>query len=196
MSAYLTLADTDYVSPSVTLNQSLIVQASSIIDGLCRRSLEVTSYTERIPLVDSLPGGSGYQRGHLTYFPVVAIISAKGRPQYNALSGNFFGPPGFEDIADLSVIDVDKQTGSVACGFNPFGSPYSELEVTYTSGWEVIPDAIKAACGLFINQLAANPNANVKSKKDFDFSIEYFGNSYVTPDIADLLRPFILHSFR
>jgi hypothetical protein len=68
--------------------------------------------------------------------------------------------------------------------------------VSYTSGWEIIPDKVKVACGLLIGQMATNPNSNVKSKKDFDYSIEYFGNNMITPEIADLLSEFELRSFR
>ncbi|MDB5053280.1 MAG: hypothetical protein JWM44_1330 [Bacilli bacterium] len=192
---YLTTSDTDYVSPGVTLTTSLIIRASAIIDGYCKRSLDVTSYTERVPLTD-YQNMNSYQRGHLSYYPVIDVTLVKGRPLYNILSGNIFGPPPFEPINDLSILDIDKNIGNFICGFNIFGVPYSELEVTYTSGWAVIPEAVKVACGMIASQLANNANPNVKAKKDLDSAIEYFGNSMVTPEIADLLSLYILRSFR
>lgn len=188
MSQYLEITDTDYVPSGVKLTESLIIRASAIIDGRCKREIGVKTYTERIRLTDA-------QRGHLSYYPVVDVLKAKGRPKPGVL-GNFFGPPSFEAIDDLSIIDVDKEIGTVWCGYSPFGSAYEELEVTYTSGWEIIPDKVKVACGLIVGQLFTNTNSNVKSKKDFDFSIEYFGNSMITPEIADLLSEFELRSFR
>ncbi|MBE7901072.1 hypothetical protein [Paenibacillus polymyxa] len=188
MSQYLELTDSDFVPVGIKLTTPLILRASAVIDGRCKREIGVTTYTERIPLTDQ-------QRGHLSYYPVVEVKEVKGRPK-QGLMGNFFGPPGFETITDTSTIDIDKDIGTVWCGFSPFGSAYAELEVTYTSGWETIPDKVKVACGLIIGQLAANPNSNVKSKKDFDYSIEYFGNSMITPEIADLLYEFEHRSFR
>jgi hypothetical protein len=188
MSRYIEVTDTDYVPASVKLTEPLIIRASAIIDGKCKREIGVKAYTERIRLTDA-------QRGHLSYYPVVDVLSAKGRPTQSVL-GNFFGPPNFENIDDLSIIDVDKEIGTVWCGHSPFGSAYEELEVSYTSGWEIIPDKVKVACGLLIGQMATNPNSNVKSKKDFDYSIEYFGNNMITPEIADLLSEFELRSFR
>lgn len=188
MSQYLELTDTDYVPTGVKLTEALVIRASAIIDGKCRREIEAKTYTERIPLTDQ-------QRGHLSYFPVVEVLEAKGRAKLG-LMGNFFGPSGFEPIADIRAIDIDKEIGTVWCGYSPFGLAYAELEVTYTSGWETIPDKVKVACGLIIGQLVANPNSNVKSKKDFDYSIEYFGNNMITPEIADLLSEYELRSFR
>lgn len=188
MSRYLEITDTNYVPAGVKLTEPLIIRASAIIDGKCKREIGLKTYTERIRLTDA-------QRGHLSYYPVVDMLNAKGRPTQSVL-GNFFGPPNFENIDDLSIIDVDKEIGTVWCGHSPFGSAYEELEVSYTSGWEIIPDKVKVACGLLIGQMATNPNSNVKSKKDFDYSIEYFGNNMITPEIADLLSEFELRSFR
>jgi len=180
MSQYLELADTSYVSDGVTLTESLIIRASALIDGYCRREIGLKAYKERIPLTN--------QRGHLSFYPVIEIDSVKGRAS-SGLMGNFFGAPGFVEM-DKSNIDVDLSTGVLMSALSPFGSTFAELEVEYTSGWEVIPEKVKVACGLLVNQLVANPNSNVKSKKDFDFSIEYFGNSMITPEIANLLSEY------
>ncbi|MMZ67024.1 hypothetical protein D1872_295650 [compost metagenome] len=108
---------------------------------------------------------------------------------------NFFGAPEFE-VVDPASIDVDKQIGTVICGGNLFGAPYSELEITYSSGWETVPEKVKVACGLIAGQISTNPNSNVKSKKDFDYSIEYFGGGMINPEVADLLSEYVLRSFR
>lgn len=189
MSAYLEITDTSYVSVGVTLTNQLILRASAIIDGCCKREIGVKSYTERIPLTEM-------QRGHLSYYPVVAITLLKGRPKHGITGTDFFGPPQFETIADTSIMDVDVNTGAVWCGNSLFGAPYTELEVTYTSGWTTIPDNVKVACGMIIDQLVHASNPNVKAKKDFDSSIEYFGNSLISPEIASLLSEYRLISFR
>lgn len=188
MSQYLTTSDTDYVGAGVELTIPLIIRASALIDGYCNREIGPKSYIERIPLTPE-------QRGHVTYSPVIEVLEASGRAA-TGLMGNYFGAPGFEPIHDLSVIDIDKRLGTIWCGCSPFGSVYAELEISYTSGWEVIPETVKVACGLLINQLTSNSNSNVKSKKDFDFSIEYFGNSMFTPEIADLLIEYRLLTYR
>lgn len=187
MSQYLELTDSDYVTSGNELTLQSIIRASSIIDGYCKRSISVTSYTERVPLTE-------YQRGHLSYYPVLEVTELKGRPKHGMIGNNFFGPPQFEAI-DISTLDVDKNTGSLWCGYSAFGTPYMELEVTYISGWNPIPDEVKVACGMVINQLTSNSD-NVKSKKDFDYTIEYFGNSLITPDVAAILSKYTLISFR
>lgn len=187
MSQYLTLEDTDFVPVGVALTLPLIIRASAIIDGHCKREIGVKSYTERVPLTN--------QRGHLSYYPVQEVTSVKGRAKYGLTGDAFFGAPGFTDL-DSSILDVDKEIGALSCGYSLFGAPYDELEVTYASGWNPIPDKVKVACGLLIGQLTGNPNSNVKSKRDFDFSIEYFGNSMITSEIAELLSEYQLHSFR
>lgn len=196
MSAYITTADTDYVAAGVVLTPALILQASAAIDAYCGRSIEVKSYTERIRLSDAFPHRSSYPAGHVTYAPVVEIVSAKGRPKINAITGIFFGAPGFEDIPDLSIVDMDRRIGSFQMSSNPFGVPYAEIEITYRSGWETIPEEVKVACDMMINQIVSRPNADVKSKKDFDFSVEYFSSGRMTPDIASLLSDYVLHRFR
>ncbi|MEK4881434.1 MULTISPECIES: hypothetical protein [Paenibacillus] len=187
MTRYLTTEDTDYVPAGVVLTLPLIIRASAIIDGRCRREIGVKSYSERIPLTN--------QRGHLSYYPVKEITEVKGRAAYGITGDNFFGAPGFVET-DLSVLDVDKEIGSLTCGNSQFGAPYAEIEVTYTSGWDPIPDKVKVACGLLIAQLSGNSNTNVKLKKDVDSTIEYFGNSLITPEIADLLSEYQYCSFR
>lgn len=189
MSAYLELTDTDFAPEGVTLTVPLIIRASSIIDGYCKRAIGVTTRKERIPLTDQ-------QRGHLSYYPVIEVTTLKGKAQYGWTGDNFFGPPAFQEIADLSILDVDKETGSLSCGASMFGAPYTELEVTYSSGWDPIPDDVKVACGIIIGQIQSTPNPNVKAKKDFDFSIEYFGNSMISPEVDLLLSKYRLISMR
>ncbi len=180
MSQYLDLNDTSFVGPRIVLTEALIERASAIIDGYCRREIGVKTYKERIPLTNL--------RGHVSFYPVVEVLSAEGRSS-QGIMGGFFGPPSFVPV-DLSTIDMDKPIGAVWCGHYNFGSPMSELEIEYTSGWEETPQKVKVACGMLINQLAENANPNIKSKKDFDFSIEYFGNNLVTPEIANLLAEY------
>lgn len=189
MSAYLQLTDTSYVLVGTTLTNQLIIRASSIIDGYCKRKITVESYTERVPLTE-------LQRGHLSYYPVVAITLLKGRPKYGITGSDFFGPPQFETITDTSILDVDLNIGSLWCGNSSFGVPYTELDVTYTSGWATIPDNVKVSCGMIIDQLFTTNSPNVKSKKDFDSSVEYFENRLVSPEIANLLSEYKLISFR
>jgi hypothetical protein len=190
MSQYLILdgSDSDFYPVGITPTIAQVIRASAVIDAYCKREIGSKSYTERIPLTAA-------QRGHLTCWPVISVTSAQGRAA-QGIMGGFFGPPGFEDIPDLSLLDIDHSTGSLWCGGSPFGMPYSELEVTYTSGWEPIPEKVKVACGLLIGKLATNQDSNVKSKKDFDLSIEYFGSGMVTPEIADLLSEYQLMTFR
>jgi hypothetical protein len=132
----------------------------------------------------------------MSYTPIKSLDSLKGRPKYNAITGNVFGPPQFETISDLSILDYDPRVGNFIVGFNIFGVPYVELEATYQSGYTTIPDEVKVACGLIIAQLAKGNDGGVKSKKDFDFAIEYFGSSMVTPEVESLLAPYIHHPMR
>ncbi|WP_135552098.1 hypothetical protein [Paenibacillus cymbidii] len=176
-----------YFPPGVTPTAALVLRASAIIDGYCKRAIEVKSYKERIPLSDR-------QRGHVSYWPVVAVTSVKGRPTAGPM-GTFFGPAPFEELA-ADAVDIDMSIGTVWCGLSPFGSRYGELEIEYTSGWSPIPESVKVACGILVGKLSSTHDTNVKMKKDFDFTIEYFGTSLITPDVADLLAAYVQCSFR
>lgn len=186
MKQYLSVDDTSYVSEGVVLTDALIIRASSLIDGYCKREIGVKTYKERIPIYN--------QRGHVSYFPVIEVVSIQGRAA-QGIMGNYFGIPSFETI-DSSNVDIDKSIGTVLCGQSPFGSSFVDLEIEYTSGWETIPEKVKVACGILVSQLATNQNSNVKTKKDFDFSIEYFGNNMITPEVVDLLTEYKIRFFR
>lgn len=56
MSRYLEVTDIDYVPAGVKLTEPLIIRASAIIDGRCKREIGVKTYTERISLTDSQRG--------------------------------------------------------------------------------------------------------------------------------------------
>lgn len=187
MSAYLQSTDTDYVREGVQLTPSLILRASSLIDSYCKREIGMKGYKERISLNESL-------HGHLSYFPVKEVVSVKGRLKHG-LVDNFFGTPSLADISTDSV-DVNPDTGAIRGCCSAFGIPYVELEVTYNSGWEPIPEKVKVACGMLVEQLSATINPNVKSMKDVDSSIEYFGNKLITEEIESLLSEYRLFSYR
>lgn len=187
MSRYLTAEDTDFLPGGKEPNLATIIRASALIDAECRREIGLKTYVDRVSLTNG--------HGHLTYAPVQSVIAVRGRPAYGLTGDSFFGAPELTEIPTNSL-DVNRETGSFSCNGSAFGIPYTELEVEYTSGYDPIPEAVKVACGLLIEKLSAGFDQNVKLKKDFDFTIEYFGGGLVTPEIADLLAPYKLVSFR
>jgi len=188
MSRYLTAENTDFLPAGMDLpSPATVIRASALIDAECRREIGLKTYTERVPLT------TGY--GHLTYKPIREIVAVRGRAAYGLTGDNTFGVPELAEIP-LTSLDVNRETGSFSCVGSAFGIPYTELEVEYVSGYDPIPDNVKVVCGMLIEKMAAGYDQNVKLKKDFDFTIEYFGNSLLTAEMCDLLAPYKVISFR
>ncbi len=180
-----------------------VTAASALIDAHCRRtSLNPVQYVERLRLVE------GSQSARLSYLPLLAVAPAStalvsiraryGRPRRGEMVYPIqaeiawaFGLPGTWIALEYSTVDWVSDTGELVFPQNIFGMPYNEVEVTYTAGLSVIPDAVKSACAQIVKNAQSTPSLNVKSSRMDTMQMEYFSGSLVDETVKTLLRPFV-----
>ncbi len=202
----------NYLSPSeyelygieATTPLAWVTAASSVMDSHCRRAtLGVAQYEERLRLA------SGRNSVRLTYLPLAvvapatsAVVSARGRyamPRrgewpVDELSSDIaltFGLPGtWTDIA-VTGIDVYLQTGELTFQENPVGLGFSEVDVVYTAGLEMLTDGIKVACGQVVRNLQATPALNVRAGTLDRIHLEYFADTLMDQSVRAMLAPYV-----
>ena len=200
------LAPSDYESYGIEATTPLawVTSASALIDSHCRRTtLAVTQYTERLRIT------AGRNTAQLSYLPltvvspaVSSIISARGRyatprrgeTPFDDLTLNIataFSLPGAWTNLDPSAIEAYAATGELMLPINPVGLVYSELEVVYTAGFDVLPDAVKVACAQIVRNAQATPALNVRSGHLDRLRLDYFSDSLIDQTVQTLLAPYI-----
>lgn len=199
------LQPTQYASYglSADVSDDWVTVASAMIDAHCRRpSLNPTQYTERMRLVE------GAQTVRTSYLPLAPIapaasplVSVRGRygrprrgqmvyPMQEEIAWAFSLPGQWTDI-DPATVDFVAETGELVFPLNILGLPYNEVEVTYTAGLTVIPDAVLSACALIVKNAQATPGLNVKSSRMDKMQIDYFSSSLVDATVRTLLAPWV-----
>ena len=199
------LLPTEYVQYGLTAETTddWVTMASALIESYCRRpSLLITQYVERMRLT------SGSQAVRLSYRPLAPAPGATSalvgvqvrytRPRRGELIDSFreqvvwaFGLPGNWTALDTATVDVNQTIGELTFPVNFFGLDYNEVEVTYTSGLAVIPDAVKVACVQIVKNAQATPSVNVKQTKMDTLWTSYFGSSLIDPQVQSLLKPYV-----
>lgn len=199
------LQPTQYVSYglSADVSDDWITVASAMIDAHCRRaSLNPTQYTERMRLVE------GSQTARLSYLPLAPVAPAAsplvsvqaryGRPRRGQMVYPMqeeiawaYSLPGQWTTVDPATVDYVAETGELIFPLNILGLPYNEVEVTYTAGLAVIPDAVLSARALIVKNAQATPGLNVKSSRMDKMQIDYFSSSLVGTTVRELLAPWV-----
>ena len=180
-----------------------VAAASAMIDSYCRRtSLNPTQYIERLRLT------ADAQTVMLTFLPLVAVspatiplVSIRARyakprrgemidPMLQQVA-TAFSIPGSWAALDPTSVDFFAETGELTFPRNVLGINYNEVEVTYTAGLTVIPDAVMFACAQIVKNAQATPAFNVKSSKMDTMQMAYFSDSLLDTQVTTLLRPYV-----
>lgn len=202
----------NYLSPSeyetygleATTPAAWVTAASALIDAHCRRAtLAVVQYEERLRIQ------AGRNTVRLTYVPLTLvapaltpIVSARGRyaiPRrgewpFDDLSSDvalMFGLPGMWNSIDPTKIDVYADTGELTLPVNAVGLGYSELDLAYTAGLDVLPDAVKVACAQIVRNAQTTPALNVRSERLDRVRLDYFSDTLVDQTVRILLAPYV-----
>jgi hypothetical protein len=202
----------NYLSPSeygtygleATTAAAWVTAASSVIDAHCRRAtLAVAQYEERLRTL------SGRNRVRVSYVPLVAaapattaVVTARGRyamprrgewpvDELSVDIAMMFGLPGTWVDLDPASLDVYADAGELTLPLNPVGLGFSELDVSYTAGWETIPDRVKVACAQIVRNLQATPALNVRSGNLDRMHLEYFSDTLVDETVRSLLELYV-----
>jgi hypothetical protein len=199
------LLPTEYVQYGLTAETTddWVTMASALMESYCRRpSLLVTQYVERMRLTD------GAQTVRLSYRPLAAAVGAASalvgvrvrfaRPRRGELPDPFheeiaraFSVPGSWSALDVTTVDVNQTTAELTFPRNFLGIDYNEIEVTYTSGFATVPDAVKVACVQIVKNAQSTPAMNVKSSKMDTMQMQYFSGSLIDPQVQLLLKPYV-----
>ena len=202
----------NYLSPSeyqlygidTTTEPALVGASSSLIDAHCRRAtLAVAQYEERIRM---MPDRNTLR---LTYLPLAAIAPAtspivSGRGRYTIPRRGewpfddlrldvalMFGLPGTWTNIDPASIDFDPSTGELTLPINIVGLWFSEVDLVYTAGFSVIPDAVKYACAQVVRNAQATPAVNVKVGRVDRMRMDYFAPDLLDASVRALLAPYV-----
>ena len=199
------LLPTEYVQYGLTVDTTddWVTMASSLMEAYCRRpSLLVTEYVERMRFT------AGAQTVRPSYRPLAAGVGAAsalvgvrvryGRPRRGERPDPFreqiawaFSVPGSWNVLDVTSVDVNPTTGELTFPENFLGLNYNEVEVTYTAGVAVVPDAVKVACVQIVKNAQATPAMNVRSSRMDTLQMEYFSGSLIDAQVQALLRPYV-----
>jgi hypothetical protein len=199
------LLPTEYTQYGLTTETTddWVTMASALMESYCRRpSLLVTQYVERMRLT------AGSQAVRLSYRPLAAAVGATSplvsvqvryaRPRRGELPDYFheqiawaFSIPGSWNALDVTTVDVNQTTAELTFPVSFLGLDYNEVEVTYTSGVVVVPDALKVACVQIVKNAQATPAMNVKSNKMDTVQMQYFSSSLIDPQVQMLLKPYV-----
>jgi hypothetical protein len=202
----------NYLSPSeyetygleATTPAAWVTAASAVIDAHCRRAtLAVTQYEERRRMT------AGRNTVRLSYLPLAvvapastAMVSVRGRytlPRrgewpFDDLSVDvalMFGLPGTWNSIDPGSIDFDPATGELMLPLSPIGLWFSEVDVVYTAGLDVIVDEVKVACAQIVRNAQSMPALNVKAGNVDQMHMDYFSDSLVSETTRSLLAPYV-----
>jgi hypothetical protein len=207
----------NYLSPSEyelygidpTTELALVGSASSLIDAHCRRAtLTIAQYDERVRM---MPDRNTIL---LTYLPLAPlppatspIVSGRGRytiPRRGEWPFDdlrldvalMFGLPGTWTDVDPASVDFDSSTGELTLPLNIVGLWFSEVELVYTAGFSVIPDAVKYACAQIVRNAQATPAVNVKVGRVDRMRMDYFAPDLLDATVRSLLAPFVAQKTR
>jgi hypothetical protein len=89
----------------------------------------------------------------------------------------------FEDITLLNP----RGRPTIAGGQMPF----IEVELTYTAGFDLIPDAIKYACAQIVRNAQSAPALNVKAGRVDRMRMDYFAPDLLDTSVRALLAPYV-----
>lgn len=185
--------------------ESWVSAASAIINAHCNRpTLYTSQYTERARLT---PGRNVMR---LTYLPLVnagsqnsPLSSAKARygsprrgedPTLWDISSEFataFGLPGTWIDLDAGSFDCFADTGEVSWLPNPLGLYFDEMEVTYSGGFDQVPDPVKFACAQLVRNAQAMPALNVREGTLNAMHFAYFADTLLDSTVRELLAPYV-----
>lgn len=157
--------------------------ASVLIDAFKGASFMPKKHTETVTLDHKR--NCVEMRGKLQHFPVIEIdkISAKFHGAFGACK---FDLP-------VSSIDFDGDDSIYFSFYMPrevmFCNPPKKLLVTYTSGYEEIPEAVKRACGILACNIRQMGGVmRWKSRDDYDIKVTLGNEGVFTEEVKSILR--------
>lgn len=185
--------------------ESWVSAASAIINAHCNRPTLCTSqFTERARLT---PGRNVMR---LTFLPLATpqggttpLVSGRARYgiprrgddltmwEFVSEFAVTFGLPGTWIDLDVSSFDCFADTGEVSWLPNPLGLFFDEMELTYTGGFDQMPDPVKFACAQLVKNAQAMPALNVREGTLNAMHFAYFADTLMDSTVREMLAPYV-----
>jgi hypothetical protein len=201
--AYLTADQYALFGLDATTPDNLVSAASDLIDAHCRRSgFGIAQYTERFRVGRS-------QTVRLSYLPLAAasgaaspVVQARGRytgtgrswtpsSELAAEVALAFATPNLWFDVPATSLDLNLTTGEVIVSSGLLSPALSDLEVTYTAGYNSVPEAVQQACAKLVKNALATPALNVSKQRIDTMYLQYFSDTLVDSDVRRLLAPYV-----
>ena len=165
----------------VTLDH--VEAASVLIDAYKGCSFEQQKHVEKVDL--NYKRSSQETRGKLEHFPRIEVISVLAKTQT---------PFGDERIElDTHCLDFDDDESFYFTFVMPrqlmFRSIPKSLVVTYTSGYDTPPEAVKRACGILAGNIQQMGGVlRWKSRDDYDIKVTLGNEGIFSSEVKAILR--------
>lgn len=147
-------------------------KALAIIESYCGKSFGQRQVNERITLRANI--------GRLTHDRFIRLESVKVRSNAWAYA-DIFGSSEWVEMP-LHDVTITKEREIVVPG-GVLDVHFTEADVAYTVGFEEIPESVRQACALLTHSIENGKTA-------------YYLSANITPEIADLLQPYVIHNGR
>lgn len=181
--AYLTEAEIPaYCSTVRGVTIGMVEDATTLINAYVGGEIGVRQVSETIKL-------NRKKRGKLKYSPIVSVDIVKA-----VVFGPFGGST--EDISNTSILLDAQMDGyftfdTSTIGFMVYGVAPSQLQVTYTVGYDPIPEDVKRVCGWLAQNLKQKGGfMGEKALSNLDFNITFMDDSLFTSDIRRVLSKY------
>lgn len=181
--AYLTEEEIPkYCGLAADVTMTQVEAASALIDAYKGCSLAPREYTERVELRHKRRDTEA--RGKLIHLPRIEITEVKAKTMTP------FGKS--ESKFDAECLDFDSNESVYFCFYMPqammFRSIPQTLTVTYKSGYEEIPEAVKRACGILACNIKAMGGVlRWKSRDDYDIKVTLGNEGVMTSEVKQIL---------
>lgn len=190
MSQYITEEEIPkYCASQAGVEVGDVIIASQLIDGYIGKSFDVQEVSETVNV-------NAKHRGKLKHYPIVEIKS---------LTEIMITPLGVnrqEVDIDHIVLDADNDgyfyyiSNKSPFAFIPYGfceyEPKAQrLEVSYSYGYDVIPEEIKVVCGMLAQNIRQLQSfIGFKKLNTLDYTVEMANPSFFTQDMKLILDKF------
>lgn len=184
MKAYLTQDEiSSYCGLISGVKMEHVEAASVLIDAYKGCSFYPVEHTEHVNLIHKRV--KDMYRGKLRHFPRVEIkkITARVPSVFGAQIVTFDNDCLIfdEDASKYFTFDMPRQ-------FLFQGIPMA-IDVTYTSGYSEVPEAIKRACGLLASNIKQmGGTLPWQSRDDYDVKVTLADTGVFSPEIKNILR--------
>lgn len=180
---YLTAAEIPvYCGLAADVTMTQVEAASALIDAYKGCSLEPREHTERVEL--RCKRRDAEVRGKLIHLPRIEVtdVKAKTLTPFGKMESKF----------DADCLEFDSPDSVYFSFYMPptmmFRDVPKVLTVTYKSGYEVIPEAVKRACGILACNIKAMGGVlRWKSRDDYDIKVTLGNEGVMTSEVKQIL---------